>query len=120
MGDAELAAQRRWKSAGLLAPTAVLKVGHHGSDNGTAQETLDALYPCLAVVSVGGRNSFGHPGVRAVNLLRMIGAEILRTDYEGDIIISLRSTGQVTAWTGRGGAEPVARCARGGLHDTAG
>jgi hypothetical protein len=59
----------------------VYHVGHHGSNNGTTKEWLDAITPILAVISVGqwddgkdSRNPFttwayGHPRKVTLDLL---------------------------------------------------
>jgi len=65
----------------------VLKVPHQGaatSDLGW----LQAVQATTAIVSVGP-NSFGHPSVDVIAALA--GAQVLRTDEEGDIIIPLDS-----------------------------
>jgi competence protein ComEC len=62
-----------------------LKVGHHGSDSSSDEKFLEAVSPSEAIVSVG-KNSYGHPSFRVLKKLERVGAEILRTDYKGDII----------------------------------
>jgi competence protein ComEC len=60
-----------------------LKIAHHGSATSTTPELLSAVQPKFAVISVGWRNSFGHP--RAVVLERLQEAHVLtyRTDMMG-------------------------------------
>ncbi|MEK7064309.1 MAG: MBL fold metallo-hydrolase, partial [Patescibacteria group bacterium] len=59
--------------AGLIAPPVpadILKVPHHGSKYGMNKEWLEAVRPKLAIISVGRRNSYGHPTEEALKLLR--------------------------------------------------
>jgi competence protein ComEC len=61
----------------------LLKVAHHGSATSTTPELLSVVQPRFAVISVGARNSFGHP--RIVVLKRLQDAHVLtyRTDLMG-------------------------------------
>jgi len=82
-GDIEAIAQR--ELGPLLCD--VLKVPHQGaatSDLGW----LAATAPEVAVVSVGP-NDYGHPDPEVIEALRTAGAEVRRTDEEGDIVIRL-------------------------------
>ncbi len=63
----------------------VLKVGHHGSKYSSRVDFLRAVQPEMAVISVGEKNRFNHPAYAALDRLRRIGAQILRTDQLGDI-----------------------------------
>jgi competence protein ComEC len=65
----------------------VLKVPRHGSAGSSTQEFVTAVRPLLAIVSVGARNPFGFPRDEVVTRYRDIGAEILRTDEDGAIIL---------------------------------
>lgn len=85
-GDADMMIQTEELANGRLVPVDVVKVPHHGSKTGMTVEWLEALTPRLAVISVG-KNSFGHPTKEAMDILEDVGAEILRTDIEGDILI---------------------------------
>ena len=67
----------------------VLKVSHHGSRTATSQELLDVLKPKVAVISVGKNNRFGHPTTEVLERLKNIGAEIKRTDLNGEVIFDL-------------------------------
>jgi competence protein ComEC len=65
----------------------VLKVAHHGSKTSSTAGFIDAVDPAVALISVGGNNSFGHPNAEVVGrLMRQIGGEnIYRTDRHGDV-----------------------------------
>lgn len=64
----------------------VLKIGHHGSDSSSSEEFLAGVNPKQVIVSVGP-NTFGHPSLRVLKKLERLGAEILRTDERGDIVL---------------------------------
>jgi competence protein ComEC len=66
----------------------VLKVGHHGSDTSSGEDFLYLVNPKTAIISVG-KNKYGHPSFRVMKKLERAGAEILRTDEKGDIILSV-------------------------------
>jgi competence protein ComEC len=65
----------------------VLKVGHHGSSTSSSDEFLAAVNPEVAVISVGAGNMYGHPSVDVLAALARVGAEVLRTDEAGTVII---------------------------------
>ena len=80
--------------AGLIAPPVpvdVLKVPHHGSKYGMTKEWLEVARPKLAIISVGRRNSYGHPTPEAMKLLEDLPAgrqvKILRIDQDGTVEI---------------------------------
>ena len=61
----------------------VLKVSHHGAENGTDNAVLRRLRPHNAWVSVGRHNRFGHPNPAIIKLLKKYGVEVHRSDREG-------------------------------------
>jgi competence protein ComEC len=65
----------------------LLKVAHHGSKYSTSEVFLAQTRPETAIISVG-KNSYGHPTQETLSRLATIGARILRTDQEGDIVLS--------------------------------
>lgn len=69
-----------------IAPVAVLKVAHHGSKTSSSAGFLNAVKPELAVIEVG-KNSYGHPADEVVKRLEGIGAKVLRTDRDGDVVV---------------------------------
>ena len=80
-GDIETVAQRELQ----VHRVEVLKVPHQGaatSDEGWLREHAGRV----AVISVG-HNSFGHPADRVIEILEASGAEVVRTDQEGDVVI---------------------------------
>ncbi|HKW49408.1 MAG TPA: DNA internalization-related competence protein ComEC/Rec2 [Gemmatimonadaceae bacterium] len=70
----------------------VLKVGHHGSSTSSSEPFLDAVRPRIALVSVGTGNSYGHPSAAVMATLAARGAQVLRTDRLGTIVV--RTDGQ--------------------------
>jgi competence protein ComEC len=65
----------------------VLKVAHHGSSTSTSDSFLAVAEPRLAVISVGGDNTYGHPTDEVMQrLAEALGEEnIYRTDLDGSI-----------------------------------
>jgi len=63
----------------------VLKVGHHGSKYSSSSSFLKALSPEVAIISVGKKNSYGHPDEETLKRLQELGIPIRRTDEEGTI-----------------------------------
>jgi competence protein ComEC len=70
----------------------VLKVGHHGSSTSSSDAFLAAVNPELAVISVGAGNMYGHPSLDVLHALARVGAEVLRTDEAGTIVIRTHGT----------------------------
>lgn len=66
----------------------VLKVGHHGSDTSTSEEFLEKVNPQYAVISVGEKNSYGHPAASTIELLQEYTNNIYQTDLNGTVVIS--------------------------------
>ena len=65
----------------------VLKVGHHGSSTSSTAAFLDAVRPRLALISVGAGNTYGHPNTGVLNALAERGAQVLRTDLSGTVVV---------------------------------
>ncbi len=75
--------------ASELRQVDIYKVSHHGSayqDEGFTR----ALDPQIALISVGAENSYGHPAANTIDLLRQVGAKVLRTDTDGAIAVRAR------------------------------
>ncbi len=65
----------------------VLKVPHHGSKTGLSSLFLEITKPDLAVISVGGKNRYGHPSKEILTLLKNNNIKVLRTDRDGEVEI---------------------------------
>ena len=65
--------------------SSILKVGHHGSKYSTSEEFVKAISPSCAIISVG-KNNYGHPAERVLNLLQDNNIKTLRTDIYSDIV----------------------------------
>lgn len=90
-GDAEEPSQQAVIDGGASLHADVLKVPHHGGDT-SVEAFFDAVDPELAVVSVGP-NDYGHPVPEVLEELSATGARVLRTDREGDIIVTFAPGG---------------------------
>jgi len=86
-GDIGKAVERTVAERVASAPIRVLKAPHHGSLTSSSPAFLRALHPTLAVFSAGRANHFGHPAPEILDRYRAAGAEILRTDRDGEIDI---------------------------------
>lgn len=65
----------------------VLKIGHHGSKHSTSENFLQAVSPQMAVISVGGKNTYGHPTPEVLQRLEKFGIKTFRTDLNGTVSI---------------------------------
>jgi len=84
-GDAEKSEIRKIISREGNIEAEILKVGHHGSRNATTKELLEYVRPEIAVISVGAKNSYGHPHKEVLDLLDLFEIKIYRTDKQGTI-----------------------------------
>jgi competence protein ComEC len=87
-GDIGKAVERELVRRVLPAPLCIVKVPHHGSLTSSTPEFLHALRPRIAVFSAGRSNHFGHPAPEILDRYRDVGADILRTDRDGEIDIA--------------------------------
>ncbi len=76
--------------ASLSGKPLVVKVAHHGSSD-QFFELYEMLKPEIALISVGANNSYGHPTVRTIRNLALVGSKVIRTDEIGSISISSSS-----------------------------
>ncbi len=88
VGDAERA-EEDWLLARYRSElrAQILKVGHHGSSTSSSDAFLGAVHPDVAVISVGAGNMYGHPSNDVLHALSRVGAEVLRTDEAGTVVV---------------------------------
>ena len=84
-GDAEKATEADVLAEKLNIDCDVLKVGHHGSNSSSTTAFLKAASPKYAAISVGKDNMYSHPSNKTIVALKNCGAEVYRTDKNGDI-----------------------------------
>ena len=89
-GDINSGRERYLRSVGEYD---VLKVAHHGSKHSSSLKFLQEVNPKVAVISVGGGNSYGHPHKETLQRLASVGSKVLRTDEVGAIKLVFDDTG---------------------------
>ena len=92
-GDSEQLELRYWLQHDSVPRVTVVKVGHHGSWNGTTIEWAQATRPEVAVISVGRGNAYGHPSAQVIERWRSVGATVYRTDQDGTVIVQAKRDG---------------------------
>lgn len=83
MGDAETLSEDEVTSD---VNADVIKVGHHGSDSSSGIEFVKKVSPEYAIIMVGVGNSYNHPYQSIIDRYTSIGAKVLRTDLDGNIV----------------------------------
>jgi competence protein ComEC len=73
----------------ISAPVDFLKTPHHGSKGSTSRALLNVLDPRVSVVSVGVKNTYGHPAAETLQRLGERGAAVERTDLNGTVTITV-------------------------------
>ncbi len=96
-GDAEAKSEAAMVASGKLQSVTLLKVGHHGSKTSTTPDFLAAVAPREAVVSVGRRNTFGHPRFEVLERLEAASVQTYRTDRAGVETFLLKPDGGIVA-----------------------
>lgn len=85
-GDVEPPAQAALSRVLAGVEVDVLKVPHHGSRHQDLDFLLGLRAP-LALVSVGADNDYGHPAPDLLAALTATGAQVRRTDLDGDVLV---------------------------------
>jgi competence protein ComEC len=86
----------------------VLKVAHHGSGTATTDAFVEQMNPHVAVISAGWGNPYGHPAPKTVARLKDHGAQLFRTDLDGNVDISTNGA-DLVAFAEGGRPHPVQR-----------
>ena len=86
-GDIGRAVEEEIGRAIAPARIRVVKVPHHGSLTSSTNQFVEALRPQVAVVSAGRSNHFGHPVPEVLERYQSAGAEVFRTDCDGEVRI---------------------------------
>ena len=86
-GDLELPAQNA--ILGAVREVDIYKVCHHGSRY-QDRNLLSALSAQVAVISVGAKNTYGHPAPETIAFLTTLGTQVVRTDTDGAVAITAK------------------------------
>ena len=87
-GDLEPPAQH--EILGSVRKVDIYKVCHHGSKYQDSQ-LMKSLSAQIAVISVGAKNSYGHPSAETIATLTRLGTQVVRTDKDGALAISAKA-----------------------------
>ena len=63
------------------------KVGHHGSSTSNTEDFLNVVKPAYAVICASIDNSYGHPHGVVVERLQNLGAIVLITATDGEVVL---------------------------------
>lgn len=85
-GDIELEAEERLIDD-IKREYTILKVAHHGSQNGTTEAFLDKTKPKIALISAGKSNKYGHPHTTVLERLEERNITTFCTSQCGSITI---------------------------------
>jgi beta-lactamase superfamily II metal-dependent hydrolase len=69
----------------------VVMLHYHGSRYASTSGFAADVHPRIAVISVGRHNTFGHPAMTTVEMWHQTGADILRTDQCGAVLLTVAS-----------------------------
>lgn len=72
-----------------LPDVELMVAGHHGSKYSNSDLLLETVRPDVAVFSVGGNNTYGHPTQEAMDRFLVVGATLYRTDQNGTVTITV-------------------------------
>ncbi len=89
-GDLDQMAELRLLSHWDLPEVEVLAAGHHGAKTSTGTTLLEVTHPQYVAISVGAGNPYGHPARETLERILHSGAEIIRTDEAGTIVLRRR------------------------------
>lgn len=87
-GDAETAEEVDMIASGLPLQSDIYVAGHHGSEDSSSAAFIAAVSPEYAMISVGAGNEYGHPSEKTLKTLTDIGAQIFRSDKQGEVSVT--------------------------------
>ena len=74
-------------------PASLLVVPHHGSKTSSTEKFVAAVRPGYAVFTAGYRNRYGHPKQEVLQRYADSGAQLLRSDEDGAILVEINELG---------------------------
>lgn len=95
-GDAALEDEKVMLSLGADVSADILKLGHHGSKNSSAETFISKVLPKVGVISCGKDNIYGHPHNETLQRLKNENISVYRTDWQGTILTKISPKGRYT------------------------
>ena len=95
-GDAGEDSEEDIVESGIEVQSDVFLANHHGSSSSNTYDFLQLVQPEVVVISCGYDNSYGHPAKATMNRLQNTGADLYRTDLQGELIAV--SDGNTITW----------------------
>jgi beta-lactamase superfamily II metal-dependent hydrolase len=108
-GDSEHRELEALLREGGIPDVDVFKAPHHGSRTGVLDGWLARVRPEVVVISVAAHNDYGHPHAEALAAYQAAARTVLRTDRDGDVIVTVDAAGCYEVRTAHGGPAPAAR-----------
>lgn len=84
-GDASEESEENMVESGINLQSDVYLASHHGSSGASTTEFLQQVQPKAVVISAGYDNSYGHPSKAALERIAQTGADLYRTDLQGEL-----------------------------------
>ena len=94
-GDLTVEAEEAFFKKNSDIKSDILKAGHHGAADANSRRFLEAVSPVVTVVSAGKGNKYGYPSPETLQRISNAGAQILRTDLDGDITLNVDKGGRI-------------------------
>ncbi len=85
-GDIETETEEKLLLSGVDVSADILKIAHHGSKSSSSKSFLKAVNPMRAIITTGVLNTFGHPHVETLEILKKLKIDFLNSKF-GDVII---------------------------------
>lgn len=79
----------------------ILVLGHHGADNSTGEQWIDAVSPKVAFYQAGEENIYNHPGTETIQRLEKVAIPVYGTDEFGTISLYINQNGEMEIETER-------------------
>jgi len=108
-GDSERRELEALLREGDVPDVDVFKAPHHGSRTGVLDGWLERIRPEVVVISVAAHNDYGHPHAEALTAYHAAARTVLRTDRDGDVVVTVDAAGCYEVRTAHAGPAPVAR-----------
>ena len=91
-GDTTEESEKKMLEDGKIKQATILKAAHHGSNNSSHDEFLEAVSPEIALISCGVNNRYNHPGSKTTERLKDHEIPYIVTSKAG--AVTIRSSGK--------------------------